>query len=62
MTSFRGKILVIRGGGIGDFIFTLPAITALRRNFPKAHLEVLGYPHIVRLAIAGGLVDQAGYI
>ncbi|HEY9510394.1 MAG TPA: glycosyltransferase family 9 protein [Verrucomicrobiae bacterium] len=54
----RGKILVIRGGAIGDFILTLPAIAALRRQFPDAHLEVLGYPHIVQLAVAGGLVDQ----
>src|SRR5215813_10243856 len=58
VNSFGGKILVIRGGAIGDFILTLPAIAALRRQFPKAHLEVLGYPHIVQLALAGGLVDR----
>ncbi len=57
MRAFKGKILVIRGGAIGDFILTLPAIAALRRQFPDAYLEVLGYPHIVRLASAGGLVD-----
>ncbi|HWW02709.1 MAG TPA: glycosyltransferase family 9 protein [Candidatus Acidoferrum sp.] len=56
--SFRGKILVIRGGAIGDFILTLPAIAALRRQFPESRLEVLGYPHIVQLAVAGGLVDD----
>jgi heptosyltransferase-3 len=55
----KPKILVIRGGAIGDFILTLPAITALRRQFPRAHLEILGYPHIVQLALAGGLVDRA---
>jgi heptosyltransferase-3 len=54
----RGKILVIRGGAIGDFILTLPAIAALRQQFPEAHLEVLGYPHIVQLALAGGLVNR----
>lgn len=54
----KGKILVIRGGAIGDFILTLPAIVALRRQFPDAHLEVLGYPHIAQLAQAGGLVDR----
>jgi heptosyltransferase-2 len=54
----RGKILVIRGGAIGDFILTLPAIAALRQQFPQAHLEVLGYPHIIQLAEAGGLVDR----
>lgn len=49
---------MIRGGAIGDFILTLPAIAALRQQFPEAHLEVLGYPHIVQLAEAGGLVDR----
>jgi len=59
LNSFRGKILVIRGGAIGDFILTLPAIAALRQAFPHAHLEVLGYSHIVELAVAGGLANQA---
>ena len=58
MNASRGKILVIRGGAIGDFILTLPAIAALRKNFPDAYLEVLGYPHIAQLALAGGLVDR----
>lgn len=62
MNAQRGKILIIRGGAIGDFILTLPAISALRQQFPQAHLEVLGYPHIVQLAIAGGIVDQASSI
>lgn len=59
MQPARGKILIIRGGAIGDFILTLPAIAALRQQFPEAHLEVLGYPHIIQLAQAGGLVDRA---
>lgn len=44
------RILVIRGGAIGDFVLTLPAIKLLRDNFPKAHLEILGYKHIIELA------------
>ncbi len=59
MSSFRGKILVIRGGAIGDFVLTLPAISALRHHFPQAWLEVLGYPHIVQLAVDGALVNKA---
>ena len=39
-------------------MLTLPAITALRSRFPEAQLEVLGYPHIVQLARAAGLVDR----
>ena len=53
-----GKILVIRGGAIGDFILTLPVFSALREQFPDVHLEVLGYPRIANLALAGKLVDR----
>jgi ADP-heptose:LPS heptosyltransferase len=58
VSAIKPRILVIRGGAIGDFILTLPAIAALRRQFPQAHLEVLGYPHIAQLAMAGGLTDR----
>jgi heptosyltransferase-2 len=44
------RILVIRGGAIGDFVLTLPAIRLLVDRFPDAHLEILGYPHIAALA------------
>lgn len=52
-----GKILVIRGGAIGDFILTLPVFAALRAHFPDTHLEVLGYPRVASLALEHGLVD-----
>ena len=58
MTNSRGKILVIRGGAIGDFILTLPVFSALRAQFPGTHLGVLGYPHISQIALVGGLVDE----
>jgi heptosyltransferase-2 len=44
------RILVIRGGAIGDFILTLPALNALRQAYPYAHIEILGYKHIAALA------------
>ena len=44
------RILVIRGGAIGDFILTLPALKSLRQAYPDAHLEILGYKHIAVLA------------
>jgi heptosyltransferase-3 len=43
-------ILVIRGGAIGDFILSLPALRALRDAYPNAHIEILGYKHIAALA------------
>jgi len=52
------KILVIRGGAIGDFILTLPVLAALRSQFPRVELEVLGYSHIAELAVAGGLAER----
>lgn len=51
------RILVIRGGALGDFILTLPAIRLLRESFPGAHLEILGYQHIVALAQMSGYAD-----
>jgi len=44
------RILVIRGGAIGDFILTLPALKALCEAHPDAHIEILGYKHIAVLA------------
>src|SRR6188472_2357981 len=44
------RILVIRGGAIGDFILTLPALKALRDARPRARIEILGYKHIAVLA------------
>ena len=41
---------MIRGGAIGDFILTLPALKALRDAFPNAHIEILGHEHIAALA------------
>jgi heptosyltransferase III len=44
------RILVIRGGAIGDFILTLPALKALRDARPQAHIEILGYKRIAAIA------------
>ncbi|MFO7642488.1 MAG: glycosyltransferase family 9 protein [Candidatus Competibacteraceae bacterium] len=54
----RVRILVLRGGAIGDFMLTLPALCALRRQWPDAYLEIIGYPHIAELARAAGLADH----
>ncbi len=45
-----GRILIIRGGAIGDFVLTLPAIRLIREAFPESHLEILGYRHILEIA------------
>tara|TARA_R110002096_G_scaffold4501_18_gene21165 strand:+ start:589 stop:1488 length:900 start_codon:yes stop_codon:yes gene_type:complete len=52
-----GRILVIRGGAVGDFILTLPAIELLRTQLDNPHLEILGYPAIAALAVEFGFAD-----
>jgi heptosyltransferase-2 len=52
------RILVLRGGAMGDFIVTLPALQKLRARWPEAHIELVGYPHVAELARAAGLVDR----
>ena len=58
----RPRVLVIRGGAIGDFILTLPAIRLLRENIAGCHLEVLGYKPIIDLAVAAGFADATRHL
>lgn len=44
------RILVIRGGAIGDFVLTLPGLRAVRERYPRAHIEILGHKQITALA------------
>ncbi len=53
-----GRILFIRGGAVGDFILTLPAIRLVRDSLPENAIEILGHPSIAALAIAAGLADR----
>jgi heptosyltransferase-2 len=45
------KILLIRGGALGDFIVTLPTIGLLRQQWPEARIELLGHPRIGEIAL-----------
>ena len=38
------KIAVLRGGGLGDLIFALPALDALAEAYPEAEIVLLGTP------------------
>ena len=53
-----GKFLFIRGGAVGDFILTMPAIQLVRDQLPENEVEILGYPAITSLATAIGLADR----
>jgi ADP-heptose:LPS heptosyltransferase len=51
------RLLVIRAGALGDCLLLLPALTALRVAFPRARLDVMGYPRRWAWALGRGLVD-----
>ena len=46
LAKFEGisRIAVLRGGGLGDLLFALPAVAALKKAYPGAALTVLGTP------------------
>ncbi len=52
------RLLIIRGGAVGDFIVTLPVLGALRQTFPQAWLEVLGHSSRTLLADHPCYADQ----
>lgn len=52
------RILVLRGGALGDFIVTLPALLALRRKWPTAHIELIGNATAGALAVQASIIDR----
>ena len=35
------KILVMRGGALGDFLLTLPAVAGLKEKWPDSDIEMV---------------------
>lgn len=52
------RILVLRGGAVGDAILTLPAIGALRLAFPRARIAAMGDAKRLCLARHPAYVDE----
>lgn len=52
------KILVLRGGALGDFIVTLPALALLRQRWPAAQIEFVGNATAAALALDAGLLNR----
>ncbi len=44
------RVLLVLAAGIGDFVMATPALRAIRRGFPKAHLALLTTPQVEGLA------------
>jgi heptosyltransferase-3 len=54
-------VAVVRGGALGDFVLTLPAIDALRARVPEADLLLVGRSWTAPLATAAaGRIDLEG--
>jgi ADP-heptose:LPS heptosyltransferase len=51
------RILVIRGGGLGDFILILPVLAALQQKWPGAKVELLSNLEMGELAQGSGYVE-----
>lgn len=61
LEKFRGvqRIAVLRGGGLGDLIYTYPALKALKSAYPQATVTLLGTPvHAALAAATDGPVDD----
>ena len=52
------RIAVLRGGGLGDVLFAVPAIQAMRAAYPAAELTLLGTASAELLAARPGGVDR----
>jgi ADP-heptose:LPS heptosyltransferase len=53
------RIVVLRGGGLGDLIFAIPAMAALKSAYPGATITLLGTPvHKALIEATKGPVDE----
>jgi heptosyltransferase-3 len=51
------RILILRGGALGDFLVTLPALGLLRTKWPGARIELVGHARAAGLGVSGGYLD-----
>jgi ADP-heptose:LPS heptosyltransferase len=70
------KIAVLRANALGDYIFVLPALQALRETFPAAEIVLLGrawhkeylqgrpgpVDRVVVVPLYGGISEREGYV
>ncbi|REK11411.1 MAG: lipopolysaccharide heptosyltransferase family protein [Planctomycetota bacterium] len=60
-TSHPKRILLVRNDRIGDLVLTLPAMEAVRRHWPDAHLTALVSPYAGPLLLGQDAVDDVMY-
>lgn len=56
------RVLIFRGGALGDFLLTLPLLTAVRASWPQAMVELVGYPQVAQLALMAGLIHKVTFL
>ncbi|MCC6415988.1 MAG: glycosyltransferase family 9 protein [Opitutaceae bacterium] len=52
------RILVLRGGALGDGIVALPALRELRSKWPAARIDLVGNAAVGGLAVSHGIINQ----
>jgi len=52
------NLLILRGGALGDFLLTLPAVAALHRQWPSAAIDLVTDSRFADLAIGSGWVRK----
>ncbi|MFB3882291.1 MAG: glycosyltransferase family 9 protein [Armatimonadota bacterium] len=53
-----GRVVVFHLNQIGDLMFTLPALKAIREAYPAAHVTSVVRPYLAGLLAQSGLVDE----
>jgi len=53
------RLLIIRDGGLGDGLLLWPAVAAVRRRCPHAHIELMGRAERLALLVGPGGADRA---
>ena len=51
------KILVLRGGALGDFLLTLPAVAGIREKWPDAVIEMVVGKKFGELVVGEGAIQ-----
>jgi len=55
------KVLIIRPGGLGDFIYLLPALSILKKHYPGIQLDILAEKRNASAAILSNSIDNILY-
>lgn len=56
------RIAVLRANRVGDFVFALPALAALRARYPRARLTLLGQAWHAEFLAGRGVVDEVAVL